>query len=45
MPKYLSRPGRFIARGINLDQVRITKGVARYTAATISVPTAKFPHG
>lgn len=27
-----------------IDQVRITKGVARYTAATISVPTEPFPH-
>ncbi len=28
----------------NLDQIRITKGVARYTAATVDVPTAAFPH-
>lgn len=28
-----------------IDQVRITKGVARYTGATISIPTAPFPHG
>lgn len=27
-----------------LDQIRITKGVARYTDATISVPTEPFPH-
>ena len=27
-----------------IDQVRITKGVARYTASTITVPTAPFPH-
>lgn len=27
-----------------IDQVRITKGVARYTASTITVPSAKFPH-
>lgn len=28
----------------HIDQVRITKGVARYTGATISVPTEPFPH-
>lgn len=28
-----------------LDQVRITKGVARYTAASIRIPSAPFPHG
>ena len=27
-----------------IDQVRITKGVARYTAPYVVVPTAKFPH-
>ena len=27
-----------------IDQVRITKGVARYTGTAIVVPTAKFPH-
>ena len=27
-----------------IDQVRITKGVARYTTTTITVPTAPFPH-
>lgn len=28
-----------------IDQLRITKGVARYTDATIAVPTAPFPKG
>jgi len=27
-----------------IDQIRITKGVARYKASFIVVPTAKFPH-
>lgn len=27
----------------NIDEVRITKGVARYTGATYTVPTAAFP--
>lgn len=27
-----------------LDEVRITQGVARYTGATITVPTAEFPN-
>jgi hypothetical protein len=27
-----------------IDQVRVTKGVARYTGAYVVVPTVKFPH-
>jgi hypothetical protein len=28
----------------HMDQIRFTKGVARYTGPTITVPTAPFPH-